>query len=228
MDVSAVLDHYSRLKKDVKFLQVGSNDGVESDPLRRFIVRDRWHGVLVEPLPDTFKTLVKNYDNYTHKGDLTFENIAVSDKNHIIPFYYIDAKKANVPEGSANKFSSFNREIPLKLKYEYPDVEKNICEIGIQTLTLDSLLTKHNLKKDLDLLHVDTEGHDYVILKQLDLKITRPDIILFENLHLTLTDYKNCARKLRDNEYILYEQGLDTLAIQHDLNDKIIKRKNPI
>lgn len=222
-DVSSVLDRYSRLKKGIKFLQIGSNDGMESDPLRQFITRDRWHGVLVEPLPETFKKLLNNYDNYEFKTDLVFENIAVSDKNDVIPFYFIDAKKAKVPEGQANKFSSFNREIPLKLKYEFPGVVDNINEIGINTLTLNTLLEKHSLKGDLNLLHTDTEGHDYVILKQLDLKITRPDIILFENLHLELRDYKSYVKELRNYSYILYEQNLDTLAIQRELHDKIIK-----
>jgi hypothetical protein len=71
-------------------------------------------------------------------------------------------------------------------------------------------------------LHVDTEGHDYVILKQLDLKVTRPDIILFENLHLKLQDYKKCVQELRANNYVLYEQQLDTLAIQREFKVKII------
>lgn len=203
-------------------MQIGSNDGMESDPLREFIMRDRWHGVLVEPLPDTFKKLLLNYNSYEFKTDLVFENIAISDKNDVIPFYFIDAVKAKVPEGQANKFSSFNKEIPLKLKYEFPDVENNINEISIETLTLDTLLKKHNLKTDLNLLHTDTEGHDYVILKQLDLKVTRPEIILFENLHLNLNDYKKCVKELRKYQYVLYEQGLDTLAIQRELNEKII------
>ncbi|MBA4057712.1 MAG: hypothetical protein C0490_23560, partial [Marivirga sp.] len=220
---SSVLDNYSRLRKGVKFLQVGSNDGMESDPLRKFIIRDRWRGVLVEPLPGTFEKLLTNYSDYEFKSDLVFENIAVSDKNDVIPFYFIDAKKAMVPEGTANKFSSFNKEIPLKLKYEFPDVENNICEIGIKTLTLNTLLEKHDLKKDLNLLHTDTEGHDYVILKQLDLTITRPDIILFENLHLNLGDYKNCVKELRNHDYVLYEQDIDTLAIRHEVKNKIMK-----
>ena len=222
MEVSTVLRRYSKLKKDVKFLQVGSNDGLESDPLREFIIQDRWRGVLVEPLPQTFERLLKNYASYENKDDLTFENIAISDKNDVMIFYYIDAQQANIPEGSANKFSSFDKNIPLKLKWVYPSVVNNIREIKIHTLTLSNLLDKNHLKKNLNLLHVDTEGHDYVILKQLDLKVTRPDIILFENLHLKLKDYKKCVQELRANDYILFEQNLDTLAIQKEFKVKII------
>lgn len=116
MDVSSVLDHYSKLKKKVIFLQIGSNDGLESDPLRKFITRDRWYGILVEPLPDTFKKLLANYNSYEFKSDL-----------------------------------------------------------------------------------------------------------VFENLHLNLNDYKNCVRELRSHNYMLYEQNLDTIAIQREWHSKIIK-----
>jgi FkbM family methyltransferase len=222
LEISAVLKHYSEMKKNIRFLQIGSNDGLESDPLREFIIRDRWSGVLVEPLPQTFQKLLKNYDSYANKADLAFENIAISDRNHVMLFYYIDAKKANIPEGSANKFSSFDKEIPLKLQWVYPSVVDNIAEIQIPTSTLSDLLEKHHLKKELNLLHIDTEGHDYVILKQLDLKVTRPDIILFENLHLKLDDYKECVQNLRQNNYVLFEQHLDTIAIQKEFKVKII------
>lgn len=218
---SEILDQYSKKKGKVKFLQVGSNDGVESDPLRQFIIRDRWSGILVEPLPETYKKLVQNYSSYPFKEDLAFENIAISDKNDELVFYYIDAAKAKIPEGSANKFSSFNKEIPLRLNWAYPSVEANICETKIKTFTLYDILIKYNLEKTLNLLHIDTEGHDYVVLKQINFSITKPDIILFENLHLKMKEYKKCVNELKKQNYILYEQHLDTIAILQDFKEII-------
>lgn len=220
--ISAILDNYSKLIKNIKFVQIGSNDGVEEDPIRQFILRDRWQGVLVEPLPATFQKLLKNYDSYQYKQDLSFENVAISDASERKIFYFIDARKANISESSANKFSSFDKAIPLKLKWEHPDIENSICEIDIEAVNINTLLDKYNLKKGLNLLHIDTEGHDHVILKQIDFSITRPGIVLFENLHMKLRDYKVCVKALRRNNYILFEQNLDTIAIQYEYKDRIM------
>src|SRR5687768_9883737 len=86
--ITEILDRYSQVKQ-VKFVQIGSNDGLGSDPLRQFIIRDHWKGILVEPLPDTFRKLLKNYEGYEHKAELYFENVAISDKNELKTFYYI-------------------------------------------------------------------------------------------------------------------------------------------
>jgi FkbM family methyltransferase len=210
--ISTILDNYSKYKTQIKFIQIGSNDGVDEDPLRQFILRDHWKGVLVEPLPATFQKLLKNYDDYEHKKDISFENAAISDKSGRKILFYIDAKKANVSE-SVNKYCSFNKAIPLKLKWKHPDIERSICEIEIETLSFSALLDKHNLRNDLNLLHIDTEGHDHVILEQVDFTVTRPDIVLFENLHMKLKAYRKCVKELRKNNYFLFEQKLDTIAI---------------
>ena len=46
------LDRFSRSMQQVRFVQIGANDGLHNDPVREFIVRDRWEGVLIEPLPE--------------------------------------------------------------------------------------------------------------------------------------------------------------------------------
>jgi hypothetical protein len=47
-----VLDQFSgALGRCVSFIQVGASDGLRRDPLREFIVRDNWTGVMIEPLP---------------------------------------------------------------------------------------------------------------------------------------------------------------------------------
>jgi hypothetical protein len=47
-----VLDQFSRaLGRGVSFIQVGAGDGLRRDPIREFIVRDNWTGVMIEPLP---------------------------------------------------------------------------------------------------------------------------------------------------------------------------------
>jgi hypothetical protein len=47
----------------------------------------------------------------------------------------------------------------------------------------------------IDLLHVDTEGHDYRILRQLDFARFSPALVIYEHKHLT-TEERIAARQL--------------------------------
>jgi len=56
------LKEFTRDLKEIAFLQIGSNDGIGGDPLREFIVGSaNWHGVFVEPVPQMFAQLRRNY-----------------------------------------------------------------------------------------------------------------------------------------------------------------------
>lgn len=65
----------------------------------------------------------------------------------------------------------------------------------------------------LDLLLIDTEGHDWVVLRQVDL---RPRLIVYEHLHLQAGDRRAARDHLRGLGYELLEEGLDTLALRPD------------
>ena len=76
-------------------------------------------------------------------------------------------------------------------------------------ITFNDLIKKYKVKK-IDLLHIDTEGYDYEILKTLDFKI-KPNMILFE--HKNLGKNKRKAWKLlRNKGYKLFKVAGDTLA----------------
>lgn len=68
------------------FIQIGANDGVTGDDLRKFIEKYNWHGILVEPVPHVFKRLQNNYSGFKH---LIFENSAISTKTGFSKFYSI-------------------------------------------------------------------------------------------------------------------------------------------
>ena len=62
--------------ESLNFIQIGANDGEYGDPLRRFITKYAWRGLLVEPQPAVFAKLQKNYSD--HKERLVFENVAIA------------------------------------------------------------------------------------------------------------------------------------------------------
>ena len=62
----SLLSSYIRKKGKLSFIQIGANDGISSDPLYRFVKRNRGKvkGIVVEPLPDFFVKLKKNYSGF--------------------------------------------------------------------------------------------------------------------------------------------------------------------
>jgi hypothetical protein len=50
--------------KPVKFINIGTSDGVRFDSLYLTDTDQRWSGLVVEPLPDIFERLKSNYKDY--------------------------------------------------------------------------------------------------------------------------------------------------------------------
>ena len=58
------IDFFSKNTPRVRVVQIGANDGFNKDPIHRFIKRDKWQGVLLEPQPKVFeKFLTKLHRN---------------------------------------------------------------------------------------------------------------------------------------------------------------------
>ena len=72
---------------DFFFVQIGAHDGIRDDPIRKYIVKSHWRGLLVEPVPHIFRKLVENYRDETQ---LIFENVAVAAHDGVMPFYTLD------------------------------------------------------------------------------------------------------------------------------------------
>ena len=60
----------------IRFVQVGSNDGVSSDPLKKFIIARQWVGLLIEPDPNRFDRLQMRYKDFDSVRTL---NLAISN-----------------------------------------------------------------------------------------------------------------------------------------------------
>jgi hypothetical protein len=77
-----LLSDIARRMDDVFFVQIGANDGKTEDYLYDFVCRGGWRGILVEPVRPVFEKLQRNYRDVP---DLTFENVAISDGDGLLP-----------------------------------------------------------------------------------------------------------------------------------------------
>ena len=157
------------------FVQVGANDGVSSDPLYPTVVSRHLQGVLVEPLPDKFKELRRNYAT---ESQLKFENCALAHENGEANLFRVasGAQYASWTQGVA----TFDRGLLLSHGINDQDIEK----VTVPALTFRALVDKHKIDH-ISLLQIDTEGFDYEVIEQAFASSCFPKILHFEHKHLS-------------------------------------------
>ena len=196
------------------FIQVGANNGIRWDPLHKLICKHHLSGLLVEPLPDIFDELRRNY---AMEPQLSFENSAIAEENGVQSLFRV---KPDAPIGDwAHGVASFNKmHVINHLKNELEEWEQFIEEVKIPTISVTTLLQKHSIT-DITLLQIDTEGYDFEILKMFLGARMFPAVINFERAHLSFRDQQESRRLLLENGYRFLDVGIDTLAIRGRLSN---------
>ena len=160
-------------------IQIGSHIGnTVNDPIFNS-VNNNTTLILVEPVPYLFNILKNNYKSkFVDNQNIYFINKAVSnfigeiemtipsEKNefHLLPFW-------------ASQLASINPDHATGHIHQLL-VEK----INVKTTTLNEIVKEYNITH-IDLLHTDTEGHDYTILMDYNFEI-KPNMIMFEHKHM--------------------------------------------
>ena len=193
-------------RTDVSVVVIGANDGPTTDPSFPLLQKNPgWHGVFVEPVPYLFEKLRRNYGD---SGRFTFVNAAVSSSGGASPFYFVspDARASDPSLPSwVEQLGSFDRNhIAVQLGGR---LQPFILEISVPTITLEELFSRTPQKRA-DLLVIDTEGHDWKILRQLDLSRWKPSVIVFENCAISDED-KRAARAFLEPHYLVRDIGKD-------------------
>ncbi|EON77404.1 hypothetical protein ADIS_2118 [Lunatimonas lonarensis] len=179
-------------------VQIGSNDGKTRDPLYP-LMKERigWRGLFVEPVPYLLRRLRDNYMSLDSPERFRFYNGAVNDGSKG-EFFYVDRHAKYVipdlPEWY-DQIGSFDRQHILN--HLGGILAPFIKELELAGSTLQGLLDKFQIDH-VDLLHIDTEGYDWVILSQLNLERYRPSVILFEYKHLNETDLNRAVAHVSD------------------------------
>lgn len=189
------------------FVQIGANDGVMYDPIHRFVNQYEWAGVLVEPVDIYFNQLKKNYG---HNPKLIFENVAISDKQETRMFYRVKQGLDFLPAW-CNGLGTFHLDVLLTHRWAIPNIADYVVKQPVNCITFLSLLEAHNIDR-LDLLLIDTEGHDYEIIRQINLDQLQPKIIVYEHQYIKQPERKQCERMLQDSGYALAKHLGNTMA----------------
>jgi FkbM family methyltransferase len=181
----------------LSFIEVGAHNGM-GDPLNRYILQYPWHGLLIEPQPDIFAELCENYASVSDR--LIFENVAIANGSSIVNMYR--------GQGKDYPITSVHKRVIAQLAPH--DVEL----LTVSCTTLDALIQKHSMSS-IDVLQIDAEGHDYDVLKSLNLSTIRPLIIQFEHGLLSPQQIDGAVRYVNTHGYRVLYGGYqnDTLAL---------------
>jgi FkbM family methyltransferase len=215
-DVLEVLFRHADLDRFV-LVQIGANDGVRNDYLARFIATHRPCTLLVEPQSRPFRALQERYG-----GDprITLHNGAIAGRSGEYTLYRC---REDLRPGSDVAFlsglASFDRDQVLASLRRHANLlgpgvtpEQAIVTERVSALSFGELIERYRLER-CDLLAIDTEGHDFEILKAIDFTRIRPEMLLYEHIHLSATDRRACWRLLAGLGYRCRAGWSDTLAL---------------
>jgi FkbM family methyltransferase len=189
------------LNPDVFFLQIGAHDGKTDDHVHFFVRNHGWKGILVEPVGELFRRLLQNYEGIT---GLVFENAALAEEDGSRPFYRV--RKSTDPDW-CSQLGSFRRDVVLSHKYVIPGIEHHVVEERVRCISLQSLMTRHRVSR-LDVVVIDTEGYDLQILRQIDLARYRPQLVIYEQKHLSPTEKREAIQLLKRHGYRVHRIGV--------------------
>tara|TARA_B100000287_G_scaffold121210_1_gene112959 strand:- start:278 stop:820 length:543 start_codon:yes stop_codon:yes gene_type:complete len=173
------------------FIEVGSCDFDTLNHLADY----GWKGIIIEPVK-------KFLDNIPRKEGIEYVNVAIDlqdgkRKIHVWPDNITSQPQYRDYRG----MSGFNN-LPENI---------DICyELEVDCLCINSLLKKYPVPR-IDLLKIDTEGHDFKVLHQFPLSgPLRPKLIKVETQHHNIEVFNNY---FKDKSYQIFYEKNDIYAI---------------
>ncbi|MHC4885189.1 MAG: FkbM family methyltransferase [Planctomycetota bacterium] len=197
-------------------VQIGSNDGRTGDPLHDWLKRNKgWSAVLVEPVPFLFDRLKRTYSG---ERRFAFENAVINDGSEVTFYWVSEEARAGLPELPFwhDQLAGFSRE---HITNHLPELAPYIVSEAFHGITLADLFDRQGLA-GIDLLHIDAEGADFEILRQLDLERFRPRVIIYERVHLSEEEVNRSIRFLRSS-YELFNLETDILAVVKETSEEM-------
>jgi FkbM family methyltransferase len=209
--VSRVLTEASGRLAEINFIQIGSNDGLSGDPLREFVVSNpKWRGAFVEPVPQLFAQLRRNY-SYLGRKELHFFNVAVSADTEPKQLWKIKDAFLHEFPFYAPQLGSFDRNHIRKHFPEFSDLDSRLEAIDVGCKTYEQIQAEASLST-VDVLHLDVEGHEYAILQSIDFLRSRPLILIFEIKHMPTRDRESLFQRLQNAGYAIELDETDCVA----------------
>jgi FkbM family methyltransferase len=183
------LQKYLKFKNGF-FIEAGAYDGIDQSNTYFLEKTKRWDGILIEPIPESFKKIALNRTTKTVNCALVDDNY---NDTHISMNY---AGLMSVTE-NAMKPDRVKEHVNIGKKLHG---FKNSYIIRVKARTLSSIIEQFGSPK-VDFLSLDVEGAENMVLNGIDFSKHRPKFILIEE-----RDHHATKSLLEKSNYIQIEQ----------------------
>lgn len=203
-----LLDALTAQTHDVRFVQVGANNGIHHDPIRAYVTAGDWHGILIEPVPYLFEQLTALYAN---RPDLILENVAIAPADGEHKFYYV-TPVGDATDESVIGIGSFSLAHVLKHAGGIPNFGKRIQAITVPCMSLTTLFARRQLTR-LDAFVIDAEGFDWQILQSFPFTQFHPTLVMYEHNHMKPDAREACRARLTQEGYSILQRSANSVAV---------------
>jgi len=207
-------------------LKVGACDGSFDDLTVGWIHGYGMNAIYIEPIPDRCETLRNNVKGF--RGKVSIFECAVSNTTStstvemcVIPSEYMGKYTPNglyVHPALIGMSSVWPPKNGLSGEHDAKVLEEVGKRIHVPVRTIDSILQEAQ-PESIDLLSIDTEGHDWIVLSQFDFIKYRPYWLEIELCNLSPQDRQSAEGHIRNSGYLLYHSGRDGYALRFDCID---------
>ena len=175
--------------------------------------------LLVEPVPHNISAINENLKEFKN---IHLEPVAVASVRETKDFFFVKSTSINkLKKHWASGIGSFNKNHLLNHRTKRFLIEEDdIDKIPIKTVKFEDLIEKYSIT-EIDKILIDIEGHEYEILRDMDLKKVRINSILFEYKHFdgyqkTGEKLEEILKKFEENNYKTSKVDEENiLAIKH-------------
>lgn len=191
-------------------LIIGAMDLYSHDYIHRYIKPD-WNIIFVEPILHHLNKIKQRLgDNYT------YVNSAISDTNGTKEFIRFDeqTQSEQINIGMLGLTTVYPPKNCLKGFLNNGTHDDFIIREQLSCITVKKLLEEYEFILPIDYLQIDTEGHDWIILKQFD--ISNVKAIRYEWTSLSEDEYNESINFITQNGFKYCKDGEDIIGVKGD------------
>ena len=205
--IDLILNNIFKNQKLGFYIDIGCNHPIYNNNTY-LLFKKGWNGINI----DLDKDCIKLFNIFRNK-DINI-NCALSSSEGIRDLYFYHNK---------SPINTLDKKISDRHDNKVKKVKK------IQTVTLNSVLEKIEIKNNIDVLCIDVEGHEIDVIKGFDIKKYKPKIVIIEFLDNSISklEVKNLDinHVLNSEIYRFMSQNNYTLINWHH-SDLIFAEKN--
>ncbi len=192
-------------------VQIGGNDGVQSDFIRKFIIENGWEAHILEPIDCYFEELERNYSQSPNVFCYPYAIMKEDGEREI--HFAPPSETISWAKGCSTFYPEKNRlggEFPMSDEAKI-HFDENVSLKRVKTLTWESFTQKSQIT-GVDMMVIDTEGCEWEILQQIPLDQLGVKILVLEYHNHADEDKKRILNRIRQEGMTVMIKGWDLIA----------------